>query len=181
MNEIIGQVGLNRNTGNSTAIIVHGSLRIVLTLQSDYAHDFAQGRGKLCSDYEMGAVKFSNPTYRPCDYQFFVPDESLESSIKALRDSGMELQEAVKQVNARIQKDIAICLDPELQNMGAYGVTAEVYTEDVRLGINALWGVEIEGNPTEDVYIQEIAEECIEAAVQDAKKTLEKLKNIEIN
>ncbi|SRR6266704_46022 len=179
MNEI--QWTHNALTSDWSATTTQGVWTIKATIDVDFDHRWEDGRGKLLHEYESPAkVLPAKLRWESGGAVAFMPDEPRASRVQALVEAGENAVEAGKKVDAEIQKDIEIVINPESHNLSAYGVSVGVYLSGVLLGADSLWGIESDSVPTEDEYICSVVEECIQEAINVATKKLEELKEISI-
>lgn len=149
-------------------------------LDTDY--DFAEFRGTFTNTWEPNAIVCPLTNVDFTCYKYFVPENTAEYHEKELLKQGKSPMDAYILAKQYEREDMLIAGTPEKMGYAAYGVTCEVsremrqgarYVKKVVLGEAGLWGIEIGDHQYDSApYIDECANEMVQEALEDAKRTL---------
>lgn len=155
------------------AVLERDGFECVISVYYDYDHDWCSGRGQFTDTWEEGVIL--NPGFRG-DYRtfrYFIPEVSIAEHRAELQKKGYARAAAEEMARKYVYEDAKIAADPTQAGYGAYGVVVVAKFQDVELGTDSLWGIELDD---EDSYLDEVAQECLCETIAEAKKKLQELR-----
>lgn len=157
------------------AVVERDGFTCFLQVEYDIDHDWCDGRGQFTDTWEEGAVK--NPYWVRSGhntFQYFIPEVSIADHRKALQAMGYSRSQAQELAEYYVREDARIAADPAMAGYGVYGVTVTVCKNGIELGEDSCWGIELDD--PDDCHLDEVAQECLDAALSEAKKNLQQLR-----
>lgn len=142
---------------------------IVVRLEPDDV-DTSDYLGSFTDKFELGAIARKNPGRN--EYKYFVPGISREEHRKSLSMMGYSRGEANRLASKYVREDMARAERFASGDIGHWCILVRVYKESIGLAVDSLGGID---HDSDQEFIDSSAWDCIENALPEARKMIEKL------
>ena len=167
--------------GNEYAFFKHGEFDVHVKIGTDYDYDFSECRGEFTDTWQDGVLINPDKGYHGNSYKYFLPMTTTDEHRKSLIKLGYSKGIADEMARKYAYEDMLICLDPDKQDMTAVYIDVRVTYKGVEIGQDALYGIEMKDtyyrSMENDPYINEVANDCLQEALREARAKLEDLRS----